>query len=334
MTMKHLLLLIALASSASAQQSMDGFALMNPGASARGVRATARTTWSPRQEVPVRRQSFGFLQQDASVGVPLSVGEVDEWSVSGRLKAQSIDGDVLFPDSGQKFPGSLWDINVSPAYRHRLDGPKGQRMVGGFLSLGSASDKPFSGARQTVFGATAFYTFPAGDSPTTGNRWYLLLNYSNNRQLLNNIPLPGFAYSHESADQNFRAIYGFPFVSLWLRATPALTMHLVYFVPTVVNAQVALRVLGPVSAYADFQWTNQRYLLKDRASVRERLFADEKKIVFGLQSPLSKVLFSDLSWAWSFDRRYFTAERFFSERKNQFEVSAGPVVSLQLGARF
>ena len=57
-------------------------------------------------------------------------------------------------------------------------------------SYGSASDKPFEGANVSKVDMTLTKKFET--SPTTS--WILFLNYSNNRAVLNNVPLPLFAY--------------------------------------------------------------------------------------------------------------------------------------------
>ena len=64
-----------------------------------------------------------------------------------------------------------------------------RRGWGAGASVGSASDVPFHSIHETIFSAAARYEIPSKER----NSWVFLLNYSNNRTFLNNVPLPGVA---------------------------------------------------------------------------------------------------------------------------------------------
>jgi hypothetical protein len=140
--------------------------------------------------VDSQRKDFRLTEHNAALFTPIRQDENREWSAAANVRAHDVRTDVILPDSGQAFPGTLWDVRLGTLYRQKLENGW---IGGGAVSLGSASDKPFAGMKEMELQATVFARKPDGGR----NAWLFLVTYSNNREFLNNVPLPTFGYWYE-----------------------------------------------------------------------------------------------------------------------------------------
>ncbi len=88
-----------------------------------------------------------MLRQDLTLTSPLWMGETDAFSFFLHVRNEQINTSAILPDSGQALPEELWDVRASVNYFHRFDNGM---TAGGSLSIGSASDKPFSTINEVV----------------------------------------------------------------------------------------------------------------------------------------------------------------------------------------
>ena len=146
--------------------------------------------WFPT--VPVRGQATNFqmVGQNLAFTHPLWVNPVNALSLSGGVNNRLIETDAILLDTGQPIPSDLWNVNLGLRYCRQLaDG----WLVGGGLSIGSASDHPFAGIREMYVGMNAMLIIPQGEH----NAWMLSLMYSPAGEL--NFPVPGVAYNWNPA---------------------------------------------------------------------------------------------------------------------------------------
>src|SRR5690606_26064877 len=99
-----------------------------------------------------------------------------------------------------EFVRDYYNVQGSISYRRMTED---QNFWSAAVSFGSASDEPFKNGRDSTLGANFLKKF--------NRRWFGILNYSNNRSFLNNIPLPGFIYVKEMSQER-SLILGFPIV--------------------------------------------------------------------------------------------------------------------------
>jgi hypothetical protein len=263
---------------------------------------------------------------NASLRVPIAQNQNEEWSLIGIFRGQDIKTGATLPGTQQKFPDSLWDVRLGPSYRHRFENGW---MGGGFVTMGSASDRPFASSQEAELQATVFARIPDRGR----NAWVILLSYSNNREFLNNIPLPGIAYWYEPSDR-YRIIIGFPFASLEFKPYKDLSMELSYFPVTSIRARVKYRLLRPLQVYGGFDWRNESYFLADRQDRWDRFFYYEKRLYAGAQWDLLQQVSLDLSCGYAFDRFYFSGKNYEDRDLNRLDVENGPFLSFQVGFRF
>ena len=291
------------------------------------VRSEYRITVMPDQPVAGQAAELGFLQHDFSVAVPLLQSASDEWSASFRIRDQEFATGAVLPDTGEPFPDNLWNIRFGTTYRHRFE----SGWIGALdVNLGSPSDRPFASGDEMEISATAILRVPARRER---DAWIFFLNYGSNREFLPHIPIPGFGYAYRPSDQ-FEAVVTTGLVSLQYQPIETLTLTASYIAVRTVDVRLTYQLFRPVRLWVGFDWTNDRYLLADRADPNDRLFYYEKRVRAGAIIGLARQLFVDLTDGYSFDRFYFEGEGFSDRNRNRIDVDDGPFAAVRIGARF
>lgn len=206
----------------------------------------------------------------------------------------------------------LYDLRVSLGYTKVIDE---NRLWSVSTRYGSASDKPFADASVSTFGMTAFYSFPGKES----HRWLLLVDYSNNRPILNNIPLPGFAYFY-SPSKEFRAVFGAPFASVNWQYTEKWALEIFTLVPWIFKGSVNYKLTDYARIYSGLDFSQLTYYLHGRINTKDRLFYDQKKLFVGIKSPLAPNVFTEFELGHSFDRSLFVAENYTTAPNNPVDI--------------
>lgn len=214
----------------------------------------------------------------------------------------------------------FYNQQISFSYRRTLPDDKFSLTS---LSFGSASDRPFRNGRDSTVSINSLYKF----SP----KWIGVVNYSNNRAFLNNIPLPGVFYIHELTKEN-SLIIGFP-VIFWNKSLNA-KWAIRYFglMPWSHRLRLIYKHNERVSFYSGFEQSPQTFFRHDRRSRSDRFFWFERRVGLGVEGSLAKSFRYDLSSGLSFDRQFFEA-RNFSEKK-EFLINADRALYLAFNVRY
>jgi hypothetical protein len=279
-----------------------------------------RAGWLPNQTVQGQGTQLGFVRQDVAFVCPFYQDPSNEWSFSSHLRAELFHtGGTILPDTMQPFPEELYSIRLATTYRHLLDNGW---ILGGAVSVGSASDQPFHGIQEMTAGINAFLRVPSGEH----NAWLFSINYSSNSELP--IPIPGVAYIWQPSDC-FRANIGLPF-QLWYRAREDVTLEFTYMLLTMIHARATYHLLPTVRTYVGFDWENESYLLVNRPDERDRFFYYDMRISVGMQWTPRRNATLDVSGGYSFDRYYFEGRNFNDQNFNRVNVDDGPYLAAQL----
>lgn len=300
--------------------------LLTPELGKLGLRSDYRLTFFPDQRVVGQSTDLGLRQHDFSLTGPLRQDAADEWSASVRVRAQEFDTEAVLPTSGRPFPDELWNLRLGTSYRHRFESGW---IAGGNLTVGSPSDRPFASMDELDVSATALLRVPRGER----DAWLFFLNYSNQRDFLSGLPLPGLGYAYRPSEE-FSAVIATGFVSVQYRPTEKLTLMASYAIFRTVDVRVTYQVFRPVRLWAGFDWTSERYLLADRQNPDDRFFYYEKRVRVGATVGLARQLYIDIAAGYSFDRFYFQGEDYDDRRTDRIDVGSGPFVAARLGLRF
>lgn len=284
----------------------------------------------PSQQRPMISLTGNIYQNadvsDANTKSQMGVGELNThlpflkkedslWTFSVNAREMKLEpNNSPFPD--------LYDIKVGLGYTKLMDNNR-QWTVNG--SLGSASDKPFASEKESTVNVTGVYSTPIDAS----KRWLYLINYSNNRSFLNNIPLPGIAWMY-TPSREFSLILGAPFLFLNWQFSENMGANAYTLLPYTYRAQLYYKLNPVAQIYGGFDASQVVHYLHDRESRKERLFYDERKAFLGFKSPLSKALMSDFEVGYAFDRKFFAAEDYSWKPKNPTVIGSSPYAKLSL----
>lgn len=267
-----------------------------------------------------------LAQHDLSLSIPIAQDSEREWSLSAAQGIHDVDTRACLPSAGECFPDTLQKSSFGLTNRRLL---KGGRIVGGHLSVGSASDRPFEGMDETTVQATGFLRMPHKET----NAWFFFISYSNNREFLNHVPLPGCAYWY-APSRRFFVILGVPFVTLTMRPTDDTSLSISYLAIHTVRGSAKYQILKKLGLFAKFAWTNQSYYRADRLHHDDRLFYYEKRISTGVTIKLPREFMVEMTGGYSFDRFYFEAEDYNERNRNRLDVEDGSFFSLNLHVHF
>jgi hypothetical protein len=319
-------LVLGLAGSAAAQTEL--MQMLNPTLGQQMPRFDYRITYFPDEHVRRQDTDFSYIQHRPVLSVPLWQDAVDEWVVSAALRMQDFDTHAVFPDSGERFPGELWDAAVAITYRHKFE----NNWIGSInLSVGSASDKPFNSWDEMYIRATALLRVPQGEN----NAWLFSILYANDERFLfglSGIPIPGIAYQWVPS-KYFQAIIGIPFTSVQFRPVEQLTFDAQYIPVRRVRARTTYVVFAPLRLWLQFDWDSEHYALADRDDKNDRLFYYEKRVTAGIRFDLRHVGV-EIAGGRIFDRLYFTGETYSDHNENRIDVDNGWFGAAQLSLRF
>jgi hypothetical protein len=305
---------------AAARSPFGALALMGPrGSGAPGYRGP----WFPSQPVRGRPTNLGFHRHELNLGCPLWMEGPDAVIATAGVTGSFFQTQAVLPDTGRPFPQELWNIRFGVLYSHQFDNGWS---AGGRVSIGSASDRPFSRWDVLTPSVQAFLRVPSGER----NAWMFTLMYSPTSQLP--FPLPGLAYTYEPSDR-FTANIGLPFVVVW-RPTDQLTLEAFYLVLYTVRTRATWAFTPKLQSYVGFDWNNEAYLLADRQQEEDRFLAYDKRVTLGVQVDLHKHVTLDCSGGYSFDRFYFEGRGFNIGHRDRVDVGNGPFGSVQLRARW
>jgi hypothetical protein len=268
-----------------------------------------------------------LTQQNFTLVTPLFQSSTDELAMSARLRHQNYDTEARLPDSGQRLPEELWDARAGVSYRHKF---ANDWILGGSLTVGSASDQPFHSEDELIVRAATLLRVPSGPR----NAWLYSLIYVSDAEIFNmrHIPIPGIAYFYSPSDA-FKAVIGFPFTSVEYKPFQSVTLEASYFPVRTVRARATWAIFRPLRVFVGFDADHDRYYLADRGDKDDQLFYYEKRITGGMRFDLRHVGV-EITGGYVFDRFYFEGEGYSERTENRFGVGDGTFISGRLSFRW
>ena len=286
-----------------------------------------RVTFYSDERVEGQNARLDLTQYNFTLVAPLFQDSRDEWSTSARLRYQSYDTQAVLPGSGQRLPQELWDARAGLSYRHKF---VNQWTLGGNITVGSASDRPFHSEDELIVHATGLLRVPRGER----DAWLFSLSYVSDAEIFHarHIPVPGIAYLYWPSD-TFKAVIGFPFTSVEYKPLKPLTLEASYVPVRTVRARATYVVFAPLRVFLGFDADHDNYYLAERGDKDDQLFYYEKRVTAGMRFDLRHVGI-ELTGGYVFDRFYFEGERYSERNENRFNVKDGTFVAVRLGFRW
>ncbi|MEN6367798.1 MAG: hypothetical protein ABFC88_13380 [Thermoguttaceae bacterium] len=274
--------------------------------------------------MPVKGQAadWGLVGQDFSLTYPLWVDLPNTVMVTAGVRNRLINTDAILPDSHKEYPSELWNAQVGLMYLRQLSG---DRMIGGGVNLGSASDHPFASIQEMNVSMNAMYRIPSGER----NAWMFMLMYSPMSEI--QFPIPGVSYSYNPSEQ-FHANIGLPFMFSY-KPTDRWTVEASYMLIHTIHVKATYKIAERVNVFGGYDWSNETYMLQDRTNEKDRFFLYDQRVVLGLNVPMTSWLTAELVGGYTFNRYSFIGQQWDSAGTDRVDIDPGPFVSLSVSLR-
>lgn len=262
---------------------------------------------------------------DAQLFIPVYQNSNNTYALTGKAHHLKVDGSVN--TSNFKAVDNLYSYQYGFGWSYEV-ADKSTWSIS--ATYGSTSDRPFEGSNVSALEGTLIRKTMLSENESLS----FFMNYSNNRTVLNNIPLPGLAYTFSNDAKTEGGSIGIPFVSYWLRPTEKTFLSAFMLFPAFVQAQAGYMVWGPLQANLKYEYGQQSYLRSDRSEKKEQIFHEASKAIAGLKGFLGPGTFLELELAHVFSRSLYDGKSVFeitSDRMvlpNEWQFSAALQVSL------
>lgn len=277
-----------------------------------------------RPELDLRLGLLGGRRASADVvkstfteeAVKLSVPVAENVTVIPKFQTKVFQPNLELPGNGQPFPGTLWNAETGAVFRRVY---AGKLYWGAGTFVGSASDKPFTSLHTLTTDTMLF----VGAHHDPRNFFTAYIIHSNNRVLLNNLPLPGLAYA-TSLSPRWGAIVGFPYGGIWLQPTDALNL---VFDADVLNLRFGARAnydlwLG-FTAYSRFDHEVLPYYRAGRTNVGDRIFYTAREALAGIEWNIFNFLVLDIGGGYGLQRTLAEVPTYADRAQNLRQIDNG-----------
>lgn len=290
-----------------------------------GVPDGVAAWWYPSVPVGSQRGRLQISRFQLGLTAPVLESQTDGLFATASVSELSAGGFAVLRDSRTRLPANFWDVQSGGAYLRQL----GDGQTAGFtLSLGTASDQPFSGIRQATANALAFYRWETAP----GTAWMLYVVSATSGQVGNNIPIPGLAYEFDAT--KWSGVVGFPFLSLKWRPADGWEGELSYAALTDVYARLRYELLPHTWVYGSFAWANQSWFREERRNSYRQLFLYEKRWECGLLWQPTRAVEVRLGAGYAFDRYFTETVGFALTGRNRIDLGATPYAAISVALSF
>lgn len=268
-----------------------------------------------------RSDSGNAFQNRATASVPVYRDEKNTYTVSASASDLHFDRQQEFSNQSYSVPQDLQRYDVGVSYSRKLAAAK---MWGAKLSVGSASDHPFANFNTTTFLALGYYSIPG---QSEASRWIFTIFMSNNNEIANYIPIPGFVYTYTTA--TFTGLFGLPFAAVQWRPSSMWTWSGSLLGPEI-NLESAYGRIRQTQGFVGYSWSQQSFLPKDRPDQRDRLYFNEMRAFAGIRSFFSRDFSFEFETGYAFDRSLYEGLRTFSRDVGSTSLSNAPFAQITL----
>ena len=233
-------------------------------------------------------------EQRGSLTVPVhNAGHSWSW-FSFRGHRVLFDRPIQFPSRSLEIPQEIGALDAS--YNWAFSNSKGE-ITSVSAGIGTTGRRLFDTENVTALSLNALHERKLENK----NNWLFGLNYSNNRAVYNNIPIPIVAYVWNG--ERSKIVAGLPFVfGLW-RPMPVIVSAMLS--PFFIMAETSVFAYGPVQVYGNYSWAPRVFQNLDSSDRARRLFYVKQELGFGLRVPFSRTSNVSVGYAHDFGRRFY-----------------------------
>ena len=231
-------------------------------------------------------------EQKLSLNAALFSDQNASFSLTGRGERTKLGKVLTMPVSKTALPEEFGTAEGGFSFVHEnTNGDK----FGLSASYGSAGTRLLDNGYSPILNANISYE----DVITNGRAWTYFISYSNNRATLNNIPIPGIAYS--LSGQTYKMLLGLPFFFISWRPDPLSFSLLIS--PFAASSEIGFRIWGPIQFFAAAAWAPKSYQNLVAGS-ETRLIFDRKELTGGIRLFLGRDISLSGFYVHSFNRKF------------------------------
>lgn len=313
-----------IAGSAGAQQAMTRW--LDPAVTEFKTVASGNSDYHFHTESKDQRRDFAMHEYDFDFTHPVYQKDGTVYALTTNIHVLDIATSTILPDTGTRMPDHLWDVRFGGAARWVLED---NWTLAAYLQVGSASDKPFDSADELAVMAAVGLRIPV----RRDDGLVFLLQYSNTRDFLEGIPIPGVAYEWNPND-DLQILFGVPFSAVDWQFAEKWRLEASYFIPRTVDAKVSYDATDRLTVYSGFSWDGKGFFRSDRTDDDHRLQFYQKRVTGGLKIKLTRQAAVDLFGGYAFDRFFFEGEDYDDRGFNRVSLADGAFVGAKLSFRF
>jgi hypothetical protein len=278
----------------------------------------------PRSHLENEPGNFSVFRQDASIGLPIV--ESGTRTIIGYIDFRhlSIDTTARLKDSHRPFPDQLWEITEGFTYQRKME--EGWTLGGG-ISIGSPSDRPYSSLRVIAPTFSVYARVPYGPD---NDAWMASLSWAPVSAI--RFPLPGLAYEWNPSER-LQIVAGIPFSMAW-KPSDTLRFDVGYIPPYQSRAQVTWHAMPSVALFTGFESYTDSYLLANRENRRRIFYAYEDRALAGVRFELGKHFVLDAAGGYLFGRLFFSSASIADESHDRVHVAPSAFGMLRLALVF
>lgn len=243
-------------------------------------------------------------EQSLVASVPVYKGKVNSAAVSLTGDSHRLS-EPLTLSSGREVPQDLYRLELGMQFTQKL---KALEFWSARAKVGYTGDK-LNKETQT-FEVMLNYFFPDADNEKNERKafWVWFVMVSNNGPLGAFVTIPGFFYIYKT--ENFTGLFGVPIISLQWTFNQPWSTSVSLFGPNL-KAELNYGAVDKGQVFLGTAWEQERFILTEKKSDKERLIAEEKNVELGFRKPLFKGLFGEAQVGYAFDRNYRISEELF-----------------------
>lgn len=299
---------------------------MGPGRSVIKFGIDYRLTVQAPKEAKEQNTSFSWIEQEYGFSVPVIQRKNDVLIGTTHMRSLDFTTDALMPDTGERFPENLWDGRISLSYGHRFNS---RWAAGGILTHLASGEKTFSRPETQSTGGTAVLLLLTKKK----SAWIFYLNVDSNREILNNLPLPGVAY-HSNPTPKLKLTIGIPFISVAYKTSKKTRLEASYFPWQKINARFTYKSSDKLSLYTSFGWEDKHFTRRSRPKDDYRIYFTQKRAALGTQFQLTKFASLEIYTSYAFDRVFFEGNKWNETDFNRITLGDNLQTAAKLYLRF
>jgi len=291
-----------------------------------GKSTFVKTTGMASEDSGYGDKELGLHRYDVMLAESRAANAEREWFYSAGIKGLYMDGDLILPDTGTKVDELLQDIEFGFGSRHTR---ANRDMYGWFASVGSASDQAFNSYDEISIMLNAFYKLNGSRTAA----WMFMLNYSNRRSFLPNVPIPGAAYVYQP-NRRTLIIAGMPFFMIRYPLGAATDLKVRYFVPDQIEIGTETRIYKNLYLLTGARKDEESYFLADRADTDDRLYYEESRVFGGLKWKPDEKTEVELVAGYGFDCFFYQGEDDDDDHQDRVDLDDAASINIALSRRF